>query len=223
MLPAATLAGNTEESEKKNRERKARDEQAEAYDRMVSLKLFSLVEIPATLRRLRLSPQQNVVEVGCGTGRLTSVLAPKSASVIALDFSWESLVRCQAALRLKKLNNVDLIQADATAIPLKSEIAEKTLSCQVLEHIPTPGSRSRMVSELARIAQKDSDIVLSAYKHSLITKIFDQKEGEHPGGIYYHRFSRAELLDLLGESMEVRSMTGAMVYHYLVHAAPIQV
>lgn len=100
------------------------------------------------------------------------------------------------------------------------------VSCQVLEHLPTRESRAKMVSELARVAQPDGGVVLSAYKHSLFTRLFGHKEGAHEGGIYYYRFHKGELRDLLARSLKVQGMTGALVYHYLARcrkpAAPLE-
>jgi hypothetical protein len=71
-------------------------------------------------------------------------------------------------------------------------------------------------ADQTRVACSGGDIVLSAYKHSLFTRLFDKKEGAHAGGIYYYRFHRRELHTLLSEYLTVQRMTGALVYHYLV-------
>jgi hypothetical protein len=72
-----------------------------------------------------------------------------------------------------------------------------------------------MVGELARVTQDSGAVVVSAYQHSFYTRLFGKKEGAHAGGIYYYRFHRAELRALLSRFLEVRGMTGALVYHYL--------
>jgi hypothetical protein len=72
-----------------------------------------------------------------------------------------------------------------------------------------------MVAELTRVVRRDGAVVVSAYQHSLFTRLFGRKEGAHDGGIYYYRFQRAELRALLSGCLEVRRLTGALVYHYL--------
>lgn len=218
-LPNGAETESKSEIEAKEKERGARDAQAEDYDRMMGLKLFGAVEIPMTLRMIRPDVSKLLVEVGCGTGRMTDAFAERSKQVLALDFSLASLKRCKAKLKRRGIGNVTLVQADATALPLRDAVAEKVVSCQVLEHVPTAEARERMVGELARIAKQGGDVMVSAYKHSLLTKLFAKKEGEHEGGIYYYRFNRAELRELMKTKLEVRSMTGALVYHYMVSAS----
>ena len=202
-------------AELKRSEMAARDAQAEAYDKMRGLALFSKIEIPVTLAQMNLKSNDVLLEAGCGTGRMTPIFAARCASMVAVDFSFESLRRCQAKLKRAGITNVDLAQADVCALPFQSDAFAKLVSCQVLEHIPTPESRARMISELARVTESGGKVVLSAYQHSLYTRLFGQKEGQHDGGIYYYRFTRRELRNLLAQSLEVRGMTGALVYHYL--------
>lgn len=203
------------ERARKRSEMAARDAQVEDYDKMRGLALFGKIEIPVTMAKMNLAPQDVLIEAGCGTGRMTPTFAAKCRSVLAIDFSLESLRVCRRKLDHAGITNVDLIQADACALPFRSEIAPKVVSCQVLEHLPTTASREKMVSELARTAQPGGTIVISAYQHSLFTRLFGQKEGEHDGGIYFYRFHRRELRELLSSALEVRNITGALVYHYL--------
>ena len=85
----------------------------------------------------------------------------------------------------------------------------------VLEHVPTVESRRQAVAELARVAAPSALLALSAYKHSLWTRLFDKKDGEHDGGIPFVRFDEDELHALLSTSLAVHSLTGILVYYYL--------
>ena len=210
---APTIADDS--AELKRSEMAARDLQAEDYDRMRGLALFSKIEIPVTLAQMNLNPNDVLLEAGCGTGRMTPIFAGRCKSMLAVDFSFESLRRCQAKLRQAGITNVDLAQADVCALPFAKNSFSKLVSCQVLEHIPTPESRDRMISELARVVNPGGAVVLSAYQHSFFTRLFGKKEGQHDGGIYYYRFTRAELRALLAAHLDVRGLTGALVYHYL--------
>src|SRR5262249_11805280 len=173
------------------------------------------IEIPITLAQMNLRPDDVLLEAGCGTGRMTPTFARRCRSLLAVDFSLESLRVCRSKLERAGVTNADLIQADVCALPFRSDLFSKVVSCQVLEHIPTPESRARMVAELARVARGGGRVVLSAYQHSLFPRLFGQKEGAHDGGIYYYRFHRRELRDLLADALEVQGVTGALVYHYL--------
>ncbi len=62
---------------RKRTEMRARDSQVKDYERMWYLNLFGLLEIPVTLRQLRLSGKDRLLEAGCGTGRMTRSFASK--------------------------------------------------------------------------------------------------------------------------------------------------
>ncbi|MCL5284046.1 MAG: methyltransferase domain-containing protein [Armatimonadetes bacterium] len=203
----------------KHSEMKARDDQAEHYDRIWWLNLFSRIEIPVTLALLKVNPQDRVLEAGCGTGRMTADFANRCRHLVAADYSWQSLLRCRQKITAGGIRNVDLIQADICHLPLAKNAFDRVVSCQVLEHIPTPASRERAISELARVSSGGGRIVLSAYQYSIWMRLFNQREGQHDGGIYFYRFSRKEFQRLLSNKMHVHRITGALQYHFLAQCA----
>lgn len=203
-----------EATRKQKMEMAARDNEADDYDKMKNLRLFGKVEIPYTLKQMKLRPNHVLLEAGCGTGRMTRIFAPKCKSIIAVDFSIESLRRCQRKLERDGTKNVDLIQADNCALPILSEVFDVAVSCGVLEHVPTHNGRAMMVSEMARTSKPRSTVVISAYKHSLYTRLFGSKEGEHRTGIYYFRFHKPELHKLLSEHLDVDGVSGVLMYYF---------
>ena len=215
MLPQTMLKAEDEEASRKRREMAARDAQVHSYDKMKGLALFGKIEIPVTLSQMNLHAGDVLLEAGCGTGRMTPVFAKRCKTLFAADFSFASLKVCAEKLERQGITNVDLVQADVCALPFGATLFSKTVSCQVLEHLPSPQARAQMIAEIARVTQAGGRIVISAYQHSLFTRLFGEKEGEHEGGIYYYRFSRKELRHLLAEQVNVHRMTGALVYHYL--------
>jgi len=64
--------------------------------------------------------------------------------------------------------------------------------------------------------------VLSAYKHSLWTRLFGRKEGDHEGGIPYYRFDAGELRSVLSTGFDVNTITGALVYIYITRSVKKQ-
>ncbi len=203
------------EAERKLSEMRARDDQVGDYDRMWYLNLFGKLEVPAMLRRLDLRPEHELLEAGCGTGRLTREFASRCRNLMAVDFSWESILACAAKLRRDGVQNVDLVQADICRLPFRGGAFDRAVSCQVLEHIPTADSRSAAVADIARVTRPGGVLAISAYQYSALTRWFGPKEGEHAGGIYYYRFRRKELHDMLSASWTVDRMTGALVYHFM--------
>lgn len=193
----------------------ARDAQVDAYDRMTFLNYFGKVEIPLVLRNLRPNSQDRILEGGCGTGRMTRILASQVKELVAIDFSFESLRVNQKKLNGSQVANVHLTQADLCHLPFAPAVFDRVASCQVLEHVPGDAARRAAVAELGRVAKADAPLVLSAYQHSLLTRLFGSKEGEHDGGIPFFRFSRSEFRSTLATAFGVESVTGALVYLYL--------
>lgn len=193
----------------------ARDAQVGDYDRMAFLNHFGKVEIPLTRRALGAQPADRLLEAGCGTGRMTRLLSPSVQELVAMDFSFESLRVNRRKLQAAGAANVHLVQADLCRLPFAASTFDRIVSSQVLEHVPGPDARAAAVAGLARVLRPGGTLALSAYKHSLLTRCFGQKEGMHDGGIPFFRFTRAELRDTLGSHFTVHSVTGALVYLYL--------
>lgn len=78
-------------------------------------------------------PFKTVVEIGCGTGKNTALLAEKAAKVIAMDFSENMLAKARQKVPAP---NVEFVQADiAKTWPVADNFADFITCNLVLEHI----------------------------------------------------------------------------------------
>jgi SAM-dependent methyltransferase/uncharacterized protein YbaR (Trm112 family) len=173
-------------------ERRARDEQAEDYDRMLSMKLLGLVEIPQYKKALSSETSSPLLEAGCGTGRLTHIFAQIAPEVVAVDMSRESLVRNRVRHHARTFNPVYYVHADLTHLPLKDAAFGRCAHAGVYEHIPSRDLRLQFLSHAHRTMKPGGSLMLSAYRYGGLTKLFE-KEGEHDGGIPFFRFTPDEL------------------------------
>jgi len=96
-----------------------------------------------------LKPEDEVLEVGCGVGRLTREIAARSASVRAIDVS-ERMI--EAARELNEgLTNVEWIVGDGTTLaPIPDAAVDACVSDVVFQHIPDPEITLGYVREMAR-------------------------------------------------------------------------
>jgi ubiquinone/menaquinone biosynthesis C-methylase UbiE len=193
-------------------EMSARDDQVEMYDANIPLLAFGLVEVPYTVHCLDINPAHTLLEAGCGTGRMTTKLAGLVTQLVSVDFSVKSLIQNELKVQTAGCQNVHLIQADICHLPLKDSYFDRAVSCQVLEHIPTAELREKGVGEITRTVKPGGRVVISAYQHSRWTK---DKSGEHDGGIPYFRFTEDELRQLLETSLEVKLVSGALIYLFV--------
>lgn len=208
MLPPADARDRAEAAET-DRERTQRDREARRYDANRLLRALSVAEVPLTLSRLASRPSDVVVEVGCGTGRMTRRLPSRCRELWALDHSLESL---RLAREKMGERSVRFVQADAGYLPLRPGMADRALSCQMLEHLPTAALRERAVAEIARVLRPGGTLVVSAYWHQPLSRLLNDRQGHHSGMIYYYRFSRRELRQLLSRAFEVEAITRRLVY-----------
>ena len=188
-------------AEDKQKEMRARDDQAEKYDSLALLKLLSAIEIPITMELLDPEPSDLVVELGAGTGRLTDRVARVAGFTIAVDFSVESLVLSRRKCRA---GNVGRLQADINRLPLRDSVADRLLSCQVFEHLPGVSVRNMAIDEAARVLKSRGVFAISVYRDSWFWRLWGPKEGYHGGGIYYCRLSGREFEQMLGRQFTIR-------------------
>ena len=97
----------------------------------------SLIEVFAKRNGVAVS-REHVLELGCGTGRVTAALADLFSHVTAVDISPGHLELCRAALQKRGKSNVELRQlvepSDVGTLPECSFF----LSTIVLQHNPPP-------------------------------------------------------------------------------------
>ena len=97
-----------------------------------------------------LEPGDRVLEIGCGLGRITRVLAARVARVVALDVSDEMLERARELN--PQLGNVDWVLGDgSTLAPLGDSTLDACVTLVVLQHIPDPQITLSYVRELGRV------------------------------------------------------------------------
>ncbi|WFN37406.1 methyltransferase domain-containing protein [Methanomicrobium antiquum] len=90
-----------------------------------------------------------VLEVGCGRGPYTNILANLSSSVCAIEYSTREIKEAKKYIEQSGLiDNVTLIIADAQFLPFKNDTFNFVLCSEVLEHLNQPKTG---VSEIYRV------------------------------------------------------------------------
>ncbi len=117
------------------KEMRLRDAEAPCYEDLLT-PFENVVELPLFPRHLRLNTSSTVLEIGCGTGRLTRWLYRCAARVIAFDIAADSLRILQRSLKPRGRLKVDILQASATHLPIRQQSVDAAASAGVLSHIP---------------------------------------------------------------------------------------
>lgn len=216
VLPDLAAVHSHDEWQHKRSEMHARDQQAPFYDRLLGLRLLSPVEVLLTLRALGKRRYTMLAEIGCGTGRMLQHLATLTDVVIGVDFSLESLRRCR--LRMQRAGFGEktlLVHADACFLPLPDGVLDAVASCQLVEHLPSERSRQQMVAEMERVLREGGRYAISGYQWSWWSRWTGAKQGTHPGGIPYYRFTRWEFRELVGAHLPVETLRSVVGYVWL--------
>jgi SAM-dependent methyltransferase len=99
---------------------------------------------------LEVRAADDVVEIGCGVGRITRELARRARTVRALDVSGEMLARARELN--PDLTNVEWVQGDGTSLAgVDDTSADGCFSHVVFQHIPDPAVTLGYVREMGRV------------------------------------------------------------------------
>jgi SAM-dependent methyltransferase len=120
-------------------------------------------------------PDSRVLEVGCGVGAQTLLLANRSpqARFVAVDISAASIDVARRRIAAAGLQNVEFIEADIRSSLFAAESFDHVFVCFVLEHLAAP---LQLLRELRRLLRP----------HGTLTAI----EGDH-GSTLFHPESAA--------------------------------
>jgi arsenite methyltransferase len=91
-----------------------------------------------------------VLDLGCGAGLDSLLVAGRAGSVVGVDFSPEMLSRARQSAGLLKVTNVDFLEGDAEAIPLEAASVDVTLVNGIFN---LNSARQDIFKELARVSR----------------------------------------------------------------------
>jgi SAM-dependent methyltransferase len=89
---------------------------------------------------------KQVLDIGCGTGQFTRLLAARAEQVLALDFSASMIAA--AGQQSEGFQNITFIQADATTWDWPTERFDAIVTIATLHHLPPEGILPRMKAAL---------------------------------------------------------------------------
>jgi ubiquinone/menaquinone biosynthesis C-methylase UbiE len=101
--------------------------------------------LPWGLRGLELG--DDVLEIGPGFGATTSVLARRRGALTVVELTASYCERLQRKLD----DRVDVVHADATAMPFADGRFSSVVCFTMLHHVPSPELQDRLLAEAARV------------------------------------------------------------------------
>jgi glycosyltransferase involved in cell wall biosynthesis len=164
---------------------------ASTYDEIRLGDSFNLYKHTAevmSLLSLLPTPSIFLLEVGCGTGRITSELTSKGFHIVPTD---PSLPMLQEFQKKPKLPNP--INTDGKLLPFRNDQFEGTYSLRVIWHLSTFQAISQILSEAARVSSQFIILdITNAYRwnHPIIKLISSLYFRLNPKEYTAHKTSR---------------------------------
>ncbi|MFB6235373.1 MAG: class I SAM-dependent methyltransferase [Halopenitus sp.] len=146
---------------------------------------------------------ERALDVGCGNGRHTELLADCATEAVGLDASRGLLTEATSrAAERDFAAAAAFVQGDAATLPLATDAFGLATYVATIHHLPSREARVRSLDELARVLAADGVGLVSAW--STAHEKFDREEGFDtsvdwtlPGGEtvprYYHIYHPDEL------------------------------
>ena len=149
---------------------------------LVTNKLNDKLQKRALLPQISRFSGKTAVDIGTGVGRWARFLSKDAELVVGIDIS-AKMIRI-AKKRVRK-ENISYIRATASALPLRSESMDLSLTCTCLEHIVILEELSAMLQDAALCAmgQQAPNPVLSTLKHFRDEYEIHIKEKKCPAGV----------------------------------------
>src|SRR5262245_37218951 len=126
------------------------------WSRVWDLARYTNREIYRTALALLDDRHMAVLDVGCGTGLMSAMLAAQGRQVVGVDLS--SAMIAQA--RRRSGSCATFIEADAENLPIASSSVDAVVNLISLHHYPDP---SRAVAEFRRVLRPGGSLVLIAF------------------------------------------------------------
>ena len=132
------------------------DRFARTADRVAALQDAHAVELAEQVRAfLQARGDERALDVGTGAGALALALAPLVREVVGVDRVPELLAHARE--RAAAFGNVELVEADAAALPFPAESFDLAATIRTLHHVPRP---ELVVAELARVTRPGGRVLV---------------------------------------------------------------
>jgi ubiquinone/menaquinone biosynthesis C-methylase UbiE len=111
------------------------------------------------LKRIVRKLKGNILDLGCGNGEYSLLMAMKKKNKItSLDTNQELIDEIKKNIRIKKIKNITVVKGDAQELLFEKDSFDVVFCNTVLEHVPEP---EKVIKESLRVLKKEGIFVVS--------------------------------------------------------------
>ena len=137
---------------------------------------------------------KDVLELACGTGQITFVLADKVHSWIATDFSPRMLAEAQKRKSAKQYTNIRFAVQDATKLTFADKSFDIVLIANALHIMPDPG---KALSEIRRVLKDDGVLIAPTFVYSGKINHFKIRIMEKAGFHTFYKWKKKDFVEFI--------------------------
>lgn len=162
------------------------------YDRQDFLKKYRekvkahhLVPFPQIIKTLGNLKNKSVLDIGCGSGELTTLIAKKAKHTVGIDRSKEWIALCKNTYQTN--HNLRFILADGAKLPFENSSFDMIVMNMVLLNVETKNHVQRIFNEAARVLKPGGTLIFSdLHPICMMTqKLFNRRQSYSKGFSYF--------------------------------------
>ncbi|MCS7197920.1 MAG: methyltransferase domain-containing protein [Candidatus Bipolaricaulota bacterium] len=133
------------------------DRQAERWFRR-QLSPYERAMLEQIAQLAQVGPADRVLDVACGTGLVSFVLAPYAREVVGIDISPGMLAKAREIRHRREVRNVHFVLGEAEHMPFKDGEFDVVVCRLAIHHFPQP---ERELREMVRVLKPGGRLVIS--------------------------------------------------------------
>jgi SAM-dependent methyltransferase len=182
----------------------------------VPLSVVDEIEIAGTIRHLGNVVGKTMLELGCGAGVYTRLLASSCARILAIDFSWAHLAL--NGKQAKYSERVGLVRADVSRLNLAPETFDVAFTT-LYSNLPSRDLRETMNARVLSALRPGGKYLVSAHHQDLRRRLrrAPSRERYSGSGILFESFTGAQLARELRDFSRVDTVPVAICLPLLTH------
>ena len=121
-----------------------------------------------------MNKESTVLEVACGTGRVTLEIAKQANMVYAIDISSQMIDVARKNIKEKGIKNIELSTEDAYNLPFDNDMVDIVVCINALHNMIYP---EKALSEIKRVLKPEGKLItavvgIGSYKFKIIMSIY---------------------------------------------------